>query len=149
MVICLERGADLHMAQLMPLPLTISCFSKIQTGFPFLVPAYLGGPGKRAVKRMCVCKSVRPTTRLFLVTTYADNVALPAFACRATVRRAAINRYLLPAGPQLWLMTDRRTNTVPFRRPCSAYYAGSANNDYIHYTLKLLPFTQFSSVRYV
>ena len=29
-VICLERGADLHMAQRMPLPLTISCFSKIQ-----------------------------------------------------------------------------------------------------------------------
>jgi len=34
MVICLERGADLHMAQLMPLPLTMSCFSKIQIGFP-------------------------------------------------------------------------------------------------------------------
>jgi len=53
--ICLERDADLHMAQLMPLPLTVSCFSKIQTGFTFLVPAYPGGPGKRAVKRMCVC----------------------------------------------------------------------------------------------
>ena len=38
-VICLERGADLHMAQLMPLPLTASCFSKIQIGFTFLVPA--------------------------------------------------------------------------------------------------------------
>jgi len=37
MVICLERGADLHMAQLMPLPLTVSCFSKIQIGFTFLV----------------------------------------------------------------------------------------------------------------
>ena len=34
-VICLERGADLHMAQLMPLPLTVSCFSKIQIGFNF------------------------------------------------------------------------------------------------------------------
>jgi len=41
-VICLERGADLHMAQLMPLPLTVSCFSKIQIGFTFLVPAYPG-----------------------------------------------------------------------------------------------------------
>ena len=40
MVICLERGADLHMAQLMPLPLTVSCSSKIQIGFTFLVPAY-------------------------------------------------------------------------------------------------------------
>jgi len=51
----LERGADLHMAQLMPLPLTISCFSKIQIGFTFLVPAHLGSPGQRAVKRVCVC----------------------------------------------------------------------------------------------
>jgi len=55
MVICLERGVDLHMAQLMPLPLTISCFSKIQIGFTFLVPAHPGSPGKRAVKRVCVC----------------------------------------------------------------------------------------------
>jgi len=54
MVICLERGADLRMVQLMPLPLTASCFSKIQIGFTFLVPAHLGGPGKRAVKRVCV-----------------------------------------------------------------------------------------------
>jgi len=44
----------LHMAQLMPLPLTVSCFSKIQIGFTFLVPAHLGSPGKRAVKQ-CVC----------------------------------------------------------------------------------------------
>ena len=50
MVICLERGADLHMAQLMPLPLTVSCFSKIQIGFTFLVPADPGIPGQRAVK---------------------------------------------------------------------------------------------------
>jgi len=45
-VICLERGADLHMAQLMPLPLTVSCSSKIQIGFIFLVPAHLGSLGK-------------------------------------------------------------------------------------------------------
>ena len=54
-VVCLERGADLHMAQVMPLPLTVSCFSKIQIGFTFLVPAHPGSPGKRAVKRVCVC----------------------------------------------------------------------------------------------
>ena len=46
MVIYLERGTDLHMAQLMPLPLTVSCFSKIQIGFTFLVPGHLGSPGK-------------------------------------------------------------------------------------------------------
>ena len=50
MVICLERGADLHMAQLMPLPLTVSCFSKIQISFTFLVLAHPDSPGKRAVK---------------------------------------------------------------------------------------------------
>jgi len=43
------------MAQLMPLPLTVSCFSKIQTGFTFLVLAHPGSPGQRAVKRVCVC----------------------------------------------------------------------------------------------
>ena len=43
-VICLERGADLHMAQLMPLPLTVSSFSKIQIGFTFLVPAHPDSP---------------------------------------------------------------------------------------------------------
>ena len=52
--ICLERGADLHMAQLMPLPLTVSCSNKILIGFTFLVPAHPGSPGKRAVKRVCV-----------------------------------------------------------------------------------------------
>ena len=45
MVIYLQRGVDLHMAQLMLLPLTVSCFSKIQIGFTFLVPAHL----------LCVC----------------------------------------------------------------------------------------------
>jgi len=55
MVICLERGADLNMAQLMPLTFTVSCFSKIQIGFIFLVPAHPGSPGQRAVKRVCVC----------------------------------------------------------------------------------------------
>jgi len=54
-VICLERGADLHMAQLLPLLLTVSFFSIIQIGFTFLVPAYPGSPGKRAVKRVGVC----------------------------------------------------------------------------------------------
>ena len=54
-VICLERGADLHMAQLMPLQLTVSCFCKIQIRYSFLVPAYPGSPGQRAVKPVCAC----------------------------------------------------------------------------------------------
>ena len=76
-VICLERGADLHMAQLMPLPLTVSCFSKIQIGFTFLILANPGSPGQRAVKRdracvracvrvcVCVCMAIQQNiTRL-------------------------------------------------------------------------------------
>jgi len=49
MVICiyLEQGADLHMAQLMLLPLTVSCFSKIQIGLN------LSGAG------VCVCVSAK------------------------------------------------------------------------------------------
>ena len=56
MVICLEQGADLHVAQLMPLPLTVSCVSKIQIGFTFLVPAHLGSLGKGSLNGcVCVC----------------------------------------------------------------------------------------------
>ena len=57
MVICLERGADLHMAQLMPLPLTVSCFSKIQIGFYLSGTAHLGSPGKGPLNG-CVFLSV-------------------------------------------------------------------------------------------
>ena len=64
MVICLERGADLHIAQLMPLPLTVSCYSKIQIGFTFLVP---GSPGKRAVKQVCVCVCVCMCVTVILI----------------------------------------------------------------------------------
>ena len=57
-VICLERGADFHMVQLMPLQLTVSCFSKILTGFTFLVPAHPGSPEQRAVKWVYVCVNI-------------------------------------------------------------------------------------------
>jgi len=47
----------MHMAQLMLLPLTVSCFSKIKIGFTFLVPAHLGSPGKGPLN-VCVCVCV-------------------------------------------------------------------------------------------
>jgi len=46
---------ECRLAQMMPLKFNVSCISKIQTGFTFLVPAHLGSPGQRAVKRVCVC----------------------------------------------------------------------------------------------
>ena len=48
-VVCLERGADLHMVQLMPLPLTV----KSRLVLPFWYRLTRGSPGKRAVKRVC------------------------------------------------------------------------------------------------
>ena len=65
MVICLERGADSHMAQLMPLPLTVSCFSKIHIGFTFFVPAHLDSPGKKGPLNGCVCACVSVLFSLF------------------------------------------------------------------------------------
>ena len=62
MVICLERGADLHMAQLMLLPLNVSDFSKIQIGFNFLVPGNPGSPRQRVIKRVCRNKNAVLTT---------------------------------------------------------------------------------------
>jgi len=72
MVICLERGADLHMFQLMPLPLTVCCISKIQIDFAFLVPADLGSPGKMAVKRVCVCVCVIALKYALLISDHMD-----------------------------------------------------------------------------
>ena len=66
MVICLERGTDFHMVQLMPLPLTVSCFSEIQIGFTFLVPADLGSPGKGPLNG-CVCVRERERERATVV----------------------------------------------------------------------------------
>jgi len=74
MVICLEQGADLHMAQLMPLPLTVCCFSKIQIGFTFLVPAHPGIPGQRAVRRVCVCVCLTGCVALWIISSYRQGL---------------------------------------------------------------------------
>ena len=57
MVICLERGAGFHMSQLIPLPLTVSCFGKIQIPDWFYLSG-TGSPGQRAAKQVCVCVCV-------------------------------------------------------------------------------------------
>ena len=78
MVICLEQGADLHMAQLMSLPLTISCLRKIQIGRTSLVLAYQGSPGQRAVKWMCVCCTISGMLQRRFVdaTTYSYSIKI-------------------------------------------------------------------------
>ena len=88
MAICLERSADLHMAQLMPLPLAVSCFSKIQIGFTFLVLTRLGSPGQRAVKpvvcvyRICDMDTIRYASMRYLILLSTE---LPSLAAAAVV----------------------------------------------------------------
>jgi len=115
MVICLEWGADLHMVQLMPLPLTVSCFSKIQIGFTFLVPAHLGCPGQRAVKRVCVCVCVEELR---------DNTSKDSKQTEMiwSPARSLPSRAAAPPSITLEMNTDynnRHTHTQPFNGPFS------------------------------
>jgi len=85
-VVCLVQGADLHMAQLMPLPLTVSCFSKIQIGSTFLVLAHLGSPRKGPLNG-CVCViyicgnvfAVQNKTCVQTLEGHAQNISCVAF----------------------------------------------------------------------
>jgi len=74
-------------AQLMPLPLTISCSSKIQIGFTFLVPAHPGSPGQRAVKRVCVCSFLNVLV-VILTTVQLDRLCniLPTVQLHGNIR---------------------------------------------------------------
>ena len=81
MVICLERGADFHIAQLMPLPLTVSCFSKVQISFTFLVLAHPDSPGQIVVKRVCVC-------------VWFSELSLSFHSCRDVINCTCLNTVL-------------------------------------------------------
>jgi len=127
MVICLEQGADLLMVQLMPLPLTVSCFIKIRTGFTFLVPAHLGSPRKRAVKCVCVCACVNNS--LLQVLPQYTYVWLHLWcyvynSCSACVLKTLTRLFILSF-----------TNTHPFNGPLSGitrvsrYQKGKTNLD--------------------
>ena len=91
------------MAQLMPLPLTVSCFSKIQIGFTFVVSAHLGSPGKRAVKRVCVCVCVTANSRDAVLCRSA--VGLP------TVPKKATTNFLR----KIWYQSDLQLVTAAMR----------------------------------
>ena len=103
-VICLQRGADWHMAQLMPLPLTVSCFSKIQIGFTFLLPAHPGSPGK-GLLNVCVCVCVNYSLQQ---RSRPPNVGLPS-----------------PSFPLLFpspSLSNHRCHTVDHSGPCNSFY---------------------------
>jgi len=75
------------MAQLMPLPLTVCCFSKIRIGFTFLVLADLDSPGKRAVNRVCVCVFYEDASRLMMAVGLMSYAASSASPQERTERR--------------------------------------------------------------
>jgi len=64
-VICLGRGADLHMTWLMPLPLIVSCFGKLQLGFTFLLLVHPGSPRQRTIKWVLLLLLVLIRTVMF------------------------------------------------------------------------------------
>jgi len=100
-VVCLEQSADLHMAQLMQLPLTVSCFSKIQIGVTFLVPAHPGSPGKRTVKRVCVCVDKGCSEFCVIVGTVTRTAGILIHIVGWRLKTLAVN-LSQPSG-QLWL----------------------------------------------
>jgi len=129
LVICLERGADLHTAQLMPLPLTVSCFSEIHIGFTFLVPADPDSAGRRAVKHVYVYSSGHTVTSSLLtlihyITGGGGKNYSYASACRAPSSKPAARCCCCRSTGQ----TDGRTDTRPLHRLCSVYCAGSGKN---------------------
>jgi len=91
------------MAQLIPLTLTISCFSKIQIGFTFLVPADPGSSGKRAVKWVCVC--IQAITAIGKLTAQVDWFGLrvgghPALSVLSLSRRHRRKKFRLAAAAE-------------------------------------------------
>ena len=142
----------------MPRPLTVSCFSKIQIGFTFLVPVHLGSPRKKAVTRLCVQLSATFTrvqqvcAKPHQLCCQYDNVRVcccvlccgaVAAECRAgyqsifpangalSSKPAACCSYCRMTGQtDGWKdgQTDWQTDTQLFNRPCSAYYVDSMNN---------------------
>ena len=102
----------------MPLSLTVSCSSKIQIGFTFLVPAYPGYPGKEAVKwlllllllsiQSCSCGGDRVTACFTLVPRLANGVFIhrtPADRTERSTNRTNERKknYYTSSEPAHWL----------------------------------------------
>ena len=126
----LDQGADLHVARLKPLPLTVSCCSKIQIGFTFLILADSGKPEEGAFKwvllsllyfSMYVCHVCR--YKLWMIVCFllavVDNVehrcrCNQVSLCRAIVGRraqvSAVGRIQSPA-----VLSDDAASSRPVR----------------------------------
>jgi len=122
-VICLERGPDLHISQLIPLQPTVSCFSKIQIGLPlwYLLTQVVQDRGSLNV---CCCKVSRKT----VPTRYAQRRTAPVvsallqtFGQFGSTKSQAINHWrctypkLLGYPAAKWLV---ESGVIKTGRPC-------------------------------
>jgi len=91
-VVYLEQGADLHTAQLMPLPLTVSCFSKIQIGFTFRVPSHPCSSEKGPFNG-CVCVLFQRTFLYCVCGSFphTSHVAWSVCVCASGTRLIRVN----------------------------------------------------------
>ena len=121
MVISLGRGAGLHMGQLMPLPLTVSCFSKIQIGFTILVLAHLGSPGKHTHTH--THPFTGPLSRTTRVSRYQKAKPIWILLKQDTVRGSGISWAICKSAPcsrQITMPTPHHsvfTGQMPFLPP--------------------------------
>ena len=92
----------------MPLPLTVTCFSKIQTGFAFLVSAYLGSPGKKVVKQVCVCQLMTSGLKRDWINSYSPK---PATGDTAVRNFSANGKMKGPLQACCWLWL--KPNSIP------------------------------------
>ena len=117
------------MALRIPLPLTVSCFSKIQIGFTFLVPAHPGSPRQRAVKRVCVCVCVAVTScsgqipSAFLGSPLPINITVISPQCAKSqikIQQAVYSTTLVGYESEKPASTWRKENKVCRWWPCNS-----------------------------
>ena len=123
--------SDLHMAQLMPLPLTVSCFSKIQIGFAFLVPAHPGCPGKRAVKRVCVWVIAFVLYRCLMKINPAEGSKRQA-GKRSNNKGKQVQTKIEPPNSRVLSLTSRRVVTSRQKQCQTPATQPYTDNDYIN-----------------
>jgi len=120
-------------AQLMPLPLTVSCFSKIQIGFTFLVPAHPGGPGKGPING-CVCWVEHKT----LTQSYLACVFVQHRGYHAADQSSSVASFIDS--------TCERSVDTSARHPCSPTADQHHAADSIHVSLQNISHCAFSAL---
>jgi len=143
-VICLERGADLHMAQLMPLPLTVSCFSKIHTWYWLTRVVPDKGPLNRCVY-VCMLLTYLPTLLTLLFITIAKMWIDHRRLCLCTQLIISVCLYQSETREAPFQVPSLRF-TLPFAVPGILYCM--TNNLGIHVQLQMDPASYQASTSY-